>query len=342
MRPEVEPEGFEAEVRLTEARPEPLPVRDVAGDPSVARFVRHLLAEGHASEHTVAGYVQDVGQFAAFAWPAAEACVWERPDKAVARAFLAAFHRDGWAPATTRRKLASLRSFYRYLVREGLARINPFAGLRGPRAGRRLPAVLSVREVAALLAAPLAALEAARARRGPPAPAAAYAAWRDAALFEVLYSTGCRISEVAALDWGGVDLERGTTVVEGKGRKQRLCVLGAPACDALRELRERAETVWPGSGQSGGALFLNARGGRLTTRSVERQMKVWLRACGLPPELSPHKLRHSFATHLLDAGADLRCVQEMLGHASLSTTQIYTHVSVERLKEEYGRAHPRA
>lgn len=336
---------YELEVRLGDVPPEPLPTGDVTGDPSVLRFVRYLRAECVASEHTVSGYVQDIGQFAAYVWPSRKepsTIVWDVPDRNHARAFLAAFHRRGWAPSTTRRKLASLRSFYRYLEREGCVAANPFAGLRGPRMGRRLPAILNVREVESLLAAPLAALAATRARHGQVMPVAEYAAWRDAAVFEVLYSTGCRVSEIAGLSWGGINFEQGTTVVLGKGSKQRLCVLGGPACTVLHGLRERAENLWSGAGCAGSPIFLNVQGGRLTTRSMERQMKVWLKAAGLPPELTPHKLRHSFATHLLDAGADLRSVQEMLGHASLSTTQIYTHVSIERLKEEYHKAHPRA
>jgi len=289
--------------------------------------------------------VQDIGQFAAFVWPTDSMKPpfdWNAPGREQARAFLVAFHRGGWSPTTTRRKLASVRAFYRYLEREERVAINPFAGLRGPRLGRRLPTVLSVQEVEAFLASPLAALEARRSHQDKVAPLAAYAAWRDTAMFEVLYSTGCRISEIAALTWGAIRFEQGTTVVEGKGRKQRLCVLGEPACVALRTLRVIAGTLWPGADAAAARLFLNQRGQPLTNRSIELQMKVWLRAAGLPPELTPHKLRHSFATHLLDAGADLRSVQHMLGHASLSTTQIYTHVSIARLKEEYGKAHPRA
>ena len=338
---------YEMEVRLGDAPPAPLPNRsDAACDASVARFVSHLRAERNASEHTVSGYVQDIGQFAAFVWPEAAPVKppfgWALVRREQAREFLVAFHRAGWAPTTTRRKLSSVRTFYRFLEREGLAASNPFAGLRGPRLGRRLPAVLGIPEVEALLAAPLASLAALRARRGPVSPSAEYAALRDTAVFEVLYSTGCRISEIAALTWGAIKLAPGTTIVEGKGRKQRLCVLGGPARSALQALREQAERVWPGLASDASPVFLNVQGGPLTPRSMERQMKVWLGAAGLPPELTPHKLRHSFATHLLDAGADLRSVQEMLGHASLSTTQIYTHVSVERLKAEYTKAHPRA
>ena len=337
---------IELEVRVGDASPEPLPNRsDVAGDAWVALFVTHLRAERNASDHTVSGYMQDIGQFAAFVWPDSAVkppFAWREVQQERARAFLVAFHRGGWAPPTTRRKLASLRAFYRFLERENLVAANPFIGLRGPRLGRHLPSVLSAKEIDALLAAPLADLAARRARHGMVEPAVEYAAMRDAAVFEALYSTGCRISEVASLTWGEIRFDNGTVIVEGKGRKQRLCVLGGPACRALLALREQARALWPSGAADGAPLFLNLKGGALTTRSIERQMEKWLKAAGLPPEYTPHKLRHSFATHLLDAGADLRNVQEMLGHSSLSTTQIYTHVSIERLKEEYAKAHPRA
>jgi integrase/recombinase XerC len=339
-------EYVDLEVRIGDGPPEPLPNRsDAADDAEVVRFVTFLRAERNASDHTVAGYVQDIGQFAAFVWPDAGVkppFVWGMPTRDLARDFLVAFHRAGWAPSTTRRKLSSLRAFYRFMEREEIVSGNPFVGLRGPRLGRRLPSVLGVKEVEALLAAPLAALEATRARHGTVTPVAEYAALRDAAVFETLYSTGCRISEIAALRWGDIRFDQGTTIVEGKGRKQRLCVLGGPACRALQALREQAGLLWSGADADNAPLFLNAKGGALTPRSIERQMKKWLTAAGLPPDITPHQLRHSFATHLLDAGADLRSVQEMLGHASLSTTQIYTHVSIERLKDEYGKAHPRA
>ena len=344
---DMDEDGFYTmEVRQDGTPPEPLLNKnEVSRDAAVIRFTTYLRAERNASEHTVSGYLQDIGQFAAFVWPAASVnppFPWEQAHREQARAFLVAFHSNGWLPTTTRRKLSSVRAFYRYLEREGRVAGNPFAGLRGPRLGRRLPTVLGVKEVEALLAAPLASLVAYRARHGCVPPVTEYAAVRDAAIFEVLYSTGCRVSEIAMLTWRDVNFERGTTVVEGKGRKQRLCVLGRPACEALQTLRLRAEALWTDAAAPASPLFLNVQGGPLTTRSMERQMKVWLRAAGLPPELTPHKLRHSFATHLLDAGADLRSVQEMLGHASLSTTQIYTHVSIERLKAEYGKAHPRA
>jgi integrase/recombinase XerC len=165
---------------------------------------------------------------------------------------------------------------------------------------------------------------------------------RDRAVFEVLYSTGCRISEAVGLRWGDVDLDRGTAIVTGKGNKDRLVILGKPALAALIELRSdlMAESAVFAAG--GAAIFRSARGKVLSPRVIERRMKVYLAESGLSADVTPHKLRHSFATHMLDAGADLRGVQEMLGHTSLSTTQIYTHVSVERLKDVIAGAHPRS
>jgi len=328
--------------------PEPMPARNCAADPSVSAFACFLEAERNASPHTLSGYLQDIGQFCAFLWPTGQTAApfpWPTVTRDQARAFLVASFRSGASPATTRRKLASLRAFYRYLERESLVTSSPFAELRGPRLGKRLPAVLDIPSIEALLAAPLNAMRQHLERHGTLPPPMAYAARRDTAIFEVLYSTGCRISEIAPLTWGELSPKASTAtiVVKGKGRKQRLCVLGEPACDALRNLRAAAEARWPGKAGPADPLFLNLRdGGPLTVRSMERQMKQWIHAAGLPPEMTPHKLRHSFATHLLDAGADLRCVQEMLGHSSLSTTQIYTHVSIERLKEEYHKGHPRA
>lgn len=324
-----------------------LPVRpEIATEPQVARFLRHLTAERHLSAHTVAGYLQDIGQFAAFLWPGEATRIgdWTAVERNQARQFLVAFHRAGCAPATTRRKLAALRTFYRFLIREGVATGNPFAGLRGPKLTRALPVVLNEEQVEALLAAPGRELAELRQRhgRGGVAPDAVYARLRDAALLEVLYSTGARVSEVTGLRLDRVDLDAGVVHVRGKGRKERLCVLGRPAVAALQQALDQAEALWPGVTADDGVLFRNLQGGVLTPRSVERNLKQWLAAADLPATVTPHKLRHSFATHLLNAGADLRSVQELLGHASLSTTQIYTHVSIERLKEVYRRAHPRA
>ncbi|NLF21690.1 MAG: tyrosine-type recombinase/integrase [Lentisphaerae bacterium] len=309
------------------------------------RFARHLRVERQASEHTCAAYLQDLAQFAAraFGESAEPPFDWLQPDRFTVRGFLVDCQKGGAAASTTRRKLAAVRAFYTFLIRERAVERNPCAGLRGPRQERRLPDVLTLRQVAALLAAPLDALQARRDRSGvPPPPLDAYAAWRDAAIFEVLYSTGARVAEAAGLTRAAADLDSGIVRLRGKGRKERLGALGRPARETLRQALDFSVFIWPESARPDAPLFLNLKGGPLTPRSIERQMKRWLAAAGLPPRLSPHKLRHSFATHLLEAGADLRSVQELLGHASLSTTQIYTHVTVERLKDIYRGTHPRA
>ena len=259
-----------------------------------------------------------------------------------ARRFLMSFTSDGARSTTSRRKLSALRTFYRFLVREGRIAANPFASLHGPKIPKSLPRILSVQEVARLLGAPVDALaDMARSHRAVP-HAERYVCIRDAAALETLYSTGCRISEILALSWREIDFTTGGVIVMGKGSKQRLCILGKPARAALLRLRAAAAAIWPDGDSDSAEVFRDIHGRRLSPRELERAMKRWLAAADLPSDLSPHKLRHSFATHLLDAGADLRSVQEMLGHSSLATTQIYTHVSVERLKDEYMKAHPRA
>ena len=253
-----------------------------------------------------------------------------------------AFAGDGAKATTTRRKLASMRAFFRHLVRAGAVEANPFAGLRGPKLPKPLPRTLSVADVTRFLKAPEEDLNRRRKAGLPVSPEQVYASLCDTALFESLYSTGCRISEVVPLVWRQINFSSGAVIVTGKGAKQRLCILGKPALKALRNLREKAAERWPDGGADATAIFLNERGRPLGPRDAQRRMKKWLAVAGLPTDLTPHKLRHSFATHLLDAGADLRSVQEMLGHSSLATTQIYTHVSVEHLKDEYMKAHPLA
>ena len=313
----------------------------------VTAFAAYLTTEKNASRHTVTGYVQDIGQFIATAWAAASApYAWERADRFTARRFLVAFQKAGMQPATTARKLASLRSFYRFMQREERVTQNPFAGLRPPRRPQRLPDVLSVAEVERLLAAPQSVWQADQERAGRDGAGSTreYAALRDTAVMELLYSTGARVGEAAALREQDVDLLSGVVKVRGKGKKERLCPLGGPACRAVRAALRKGAEFWPVEARRAGLrpLFLNLKGGPLTARSIERMMKRYLATAGVGAAFSPHALRHSFATHMLDAGADLRSVQELLGHASLSTTQIYTHVSIERMKQVYSEAHPRA
>ena len=305
-------------------------------DAFIRRFETHLLAECNVSENTRISYMTDLAQFAFHVW-GAEATPpfdWRSVGEPTARGFLAALGRDEATAKTVRRKLAAVRTFFRFLQREGAVVDNPFALLKGPRKAKLLPKVLSVEDVKRFLERPR--------KDFSEGQITEYAALRDSAVFEFLYSTGCRISEAIGVSWGEIDFRRGTVIVTGKGSKDRLVILGQPALAALDRLRTHVAMQRQELADDGASVFLSDRFDRISARFVERRMKKYLAEAELPTDLSPHKLRHSFATHLLDAGADLRSVQEMLGHVSLSTTQIYTHVSVERLKDEYAKAHPRA
>ena len=312
------------------------PNRFAAEDPRVRRFAAYLAAERGASLHTSEGYAADLGQLVASKWgeSAEPPFDWASLSEQDARRFVISFASEGAAAATVRRKLASARAFFRHLQREGVVRDNPFSLLHGPRMEKRLPKTLSVADIDRFLARPRADYEAGLIGE--------YSCARDAALFEVLYSTGCRISEVVSIAWEIVDFSRGCMIVTGKGSKDRPVIVGSRALAALEELRSVAERRFSRPVLPSEPVFLSDRLEPVSPRFVERRMKRYLAEAGLPTDLSPHKLRHSFATHLLDAGADLRSVQEMLGHASISTTQIYTHVSVERLKDIYTSSHPRA
>ena len=312
-------------------------------DPCIDHFIRYLEGEKNASEHTVKNYLMDIQQFIGLIWEedATPPYRWKEADRFAARKFLVFFQKLEMAPTTTGRKLSALRSFYKFMVREDYVLDNPFVGLHLPKKGSYLPAVLSVNEVTQLLEAPYQMVESNK----PTSIFQEYMPVRDTAILEVLYSTGMRVGELVSLKERQVDILSGIVSVLGKGRKERLCPLGRPAEMALQNALSMRSEVWNSLGQSGTpqtVLFLNKNGGPFTARSVERMMKKVVLWCGLKPSISPHALRHSFATHLLDCGADLRSVQELLGHASLSTTQIYTHVSIEKLKRVYEEAHPRA
>ena len=312
------------------------PNKFAAEDPRVRRFAAYLAAERGASPHTSEGYAADLGQLVASKWgeSAEPPFDWASLSEQDARRFVISFASEGAAAATVRRKLASARAFFRHLQRDGVVRDNPFSLLHGPRMEKRLPKTLSVADIDRFLARPRADYEAGLIGE--------YSCARDAALFEVLYSTGCRISEVVSIAWEIVDFSRGCMIVTGKGSKDRLVIVGSRARAALEELRSVAERRFSRPVLPSEPVFLSDRQEPVSPRFVERRMKRYLAEAGLPTDLSPHKLRHSFATHLLDAGADLRSVQEMLGHASISTTQIYTHASVERPKDIYTSSHPRA
>ncbi len=316
-------------------------------DPDISAFVKYLEGEKDASRHTINNYLIDICQFARFSWgeDVAPPFRWIEVDRFAGRKFLVHLSKEGRSAATTRRKLSCLRSFFRFLLREDVVKANPLSGLVLPKKDKPLPKILSVTEVGRLLDAPGKAAEERAANDDSRKKVwHEYVGARDAAILEILYSTGMRVNELASLQERHVDVLSGVVKVRGKGKKERLCPLGSPAGRALKAALDQRDRFLISLGKSGknGGLFVNKNGGRLTARSVERMMKKYLAAAGLSPDFSPHVLRHSFATHMLDNGADLRSVQELLGHASLSTTQIYTHVSVERLREVYEQAHPRA
>lgn len=252
------------------------------------------------------------------------------------RAYLAHLGEKQYSPATTARKIATLRSFYKWANRCGYTSTNPMTLIRTPRQNKRLPKAITVEQVERLLSAPSERDVLGR---------------RDRAMLETIYSTGIRVSELVGLDIADLDLETESMHVRGKGKKERLVPLGTHALHAIRRYIEMVESdprfsrAWRSAVEAGGAgspLFINKHGGRLSSRSVRRKLDKYLRESGLDPTISPHTLRHSFATHLLDNGADLRSVQELLGHQSLSTTQIYTHLTTDRMREAYDKAHPRA
>ena len=315
----------------------------VADDPAAVRFLSHLRAERTQSRHTEAAYLRDLGQFAEFTWGSERKppYPWDDVDRDLARAWIVGLAQAEAEPTSIRRKLSALRAFYRFLVREGTVPDSPLASLRGPKKRRILPDVLSVGDVARLLDTAASAADAAAA--ADPASETAFTALRDWAALEFLYGTGARVGEAAGLSRADLAAAPGCARLFGKGRKQRLAPLGSKAAGALERLLAASEARFgPDAAAPDAPVFSNRRGGRATTRLLERSFAAALLAAGLPNRFSPHALRHSFATHLLDAGADLRAVQELLGHASLSTTQIYTHVSLERIRAVYHDAFPRA
>ena len=305
-------------------------------DASIGRFLAGLSAERNVAKNTLSAYSIDLAQLVSAKWgeEASPPYAWGGYSESDARAYVSSFVGDGASSATVRRKLAAARTFFRFLLREGTVSENPFSSLRGLRKAKTLPKTLSATDVDRFLSQP--------GKDHEDGLISEFAFVRDAAVFETLYSTGCRVGEIVSVKWRDANLHGGTMIVTGKGSKDRLVILGSRAVAALLRYKDKVASADPSLLAPERGLFLSDRLSPLTSRFVERRMKRYLAEAGLPGDISPHKLRHSFATHLLDAGADLRSVQEMLGHASLSTTQIYTHVSVERLKDAYARAHPRA
>ncbi len=299
-------------------------------------FTSYLADERRFSPRTVTAYRTDLDRFAdfwenEFANQPAEKTPVVQLDTLAVRSYLASLHRGRLANRSIARHLSALRSFFRWACREGHLERNPARGVPSPRVPKALPRALTLADTESLLDADL--------EGSFPE--------RDRALFELLYATGLRVSEAAGLDVEDVDFSARLARVLGKGSKERIVPFGEAAAESLEEyLPARAERrrgyAGPAEPSGGDPLFVNARGGRLTTRSMARLLKHRLRAAGLPAEISPHALRHTFATHLLEAGADLRAIQELLGHASLSTTQKYTHLDAARLAKVYRQSHPKA
>ena len=299
-------------------------------DTSLEKFLNYLRAEKDASPHTLDAYRRDIERFAVFLSRRAKGVAeghWRLADRSLIRQYLAEAAAC-LSRASIGRSVSSLRSFYRFMVRERMSAVNPFAGVASPKRQKTLPRFLDV--------------EAAR-RLIESADGKSLLERRDRAILETLYSTGMRVSELVALDVDDLDLLGEMVRAKGKGKKERLVPLGKPAVAALLAYLEvRNLSPLRARGAARAIVFINRNGGRLTARSVCEVINRHVRKAALAMHVSPHYLRHSFATHLLDAGADLRAVQELLGHASLSTTQVYTHVTAERMKKIYEAAHPRA
>jgi integrase/recombinase XerC len=286
-------------------------------------FLRHLRGARNLSKHTLRAYAGDLGRFTAFLGGEAMVAA-GRVDVATLRRYLATLVAANRARSSTARTLACLRTFFAFLERRGVVASNPAALLRNPRKERRLPGVLDEKEVEKLLDA---------------AGGSDFAGRRNRALLETMYAGGLRVSEAIGLDVSDATLDAGLVRVrEGKGAKERLAPIGRPAARAIEAWLDERRRLTAVSG----ALFVNTAGGRLDVRSARRIVAAAAKTAGLGRRVSPHTLRHSFATHLLDRGCDLRSVQELLGHENVTTTQIYTHVSAGRLRQVYDQAHPRA
>ena len=315
------------------------------GAATLDRFLLSLRARD-ASEHTLRSYATAVGGY--LEWLAERGADWRAPTRTDLRAYLARLVSAG-AKSSVSQRLAAIRSFHRFAARSGVGAGDPWGSIATPRLPRRLPRVLEVDQIERLLgvidADEAAAEDRAEAGRRP-SPVALEIAIRDRAIVEVAYAAGLRISELAAAQLSNLDLRRAEIRVLGKGRKERIGLLGRPAVQALEAYLDDARPVLSarrgGPGNEPDAIFLNHDGAPIGVRGLRFRIDRLCRLAGLPEGVSPHTLRHSFATHLLDGGADLRVVQELLGHESLATTQVYTHVSAARLRAAYVDAHPRA
>jgi integrase/recombinase XerC len=294
---------------------------------ALAEFLRYLALERNASANTVKSYREDLTQALTFFHEQLPVPIRQlsQLNARALRAYLAWLNQHGYAKSTVARRVAAVRSWCRFLCRQGSLHGNPSDGLRGPRQDKKLPHFLGEGDLTNLLDTPTVDTP---------------LGIRDRAILETLYAAGLRVSELTGLDLEAVDLHDGVATVRGKGKRERLALLGPQAVKALSQWLDCRGQVL--GRRSHSALFLNKNGTRLSSRSVGRLLEKYLKQAGLDPRTSPHTLRHSFATHLLDRGADIRGVQELLGHRSLGTTQVYTHVTTQRLHDSYHKAHPRA
>ena len=298
----------------------------------IEQFLEHLRYERNVSAHTLRNYSSDLEQFLHFltAGEKRKAPEISEIDHLTIREWLSSLHSAKKTKASIARKLAALRTFFQFLVREGLLELNPAKLVATPKLEKKLPKHLSIEEAIRFIESPDPETDLGR---------------RDRAMLELMYATGVRVAELTTVNIPDVDFRNQLVRVTGKRRKQRIVPFGEPASAAIRsylEVRDRFLFNAPVSKRDEEALFLNYQGTRITTRSVGRMVEKYIRLCAGMHNISPHALRHSFATHLLDSGADLRDIQELLGHARLSTTQVYTHVSMEKLIEVYDKAHPKA
>ena len=294
----------------------------------IDQFTRWLSIEKGYSDYTVDNYCRDVSGFASFV---ADDCCTTEIDPPIIKNYIYSLNKIN-KPASVARKLSALQTFFSLLLQENYIKINPLIGIARPKQGHYIPVFLTVDEVFRLIDAPGAEDTFGK---------------RDKAILEILYSTGMRVAEMASLDINALDFDTEMVRITGKGNKERLAPVGGPALDAIRKYLPQREfllrqRIQRGRQTDSDPMFVNGRGGRLTTRSVERLVSFYSQRVGIISRVTPHALRHSFATHLLEMGADLRVVQELLGHASLSTTQRYTHLTMDHIMEVYDRTHPKA
>ncbi|HWR07847.1 tyrosine recombinase XerC [Sporomusa sp.] len=304
-------------------------------DQLIEKFILYLKIEKNASQHTIHNYQRDILQFVEFvSRQGAEEALLIKTTPILIRSYLAYLKSEQYAKATIMRRIAALRSFFRFLCRENILSENAFDAVRTPKLEKKLPVFLDTNEISELITLP---------DNSP-------LGLRDRAVLEMLYATGARVSELAGINLPDIDFTSRTIIVSGKGAKERIVLIGRSAARILdsyllssrSKLCAQAGKYGRQTGKVHQRLFVNNRGGALTDRSIRRIVEKYVEALAIKKNVTPHSIRHTFATHLLDNGADLRSVQELLGHVNLSTTQLYTHVSTERLKASYKKSHPRA